>query len=83
MTRKRVVVTGIGAISPIGKSVPEFWGGLIEGRSGIRTVSQAAINGLDLPCKIAGEVQDFEPGDYMDKKEARRMARSSRAAPRG
>lgn len=80
MFSTRVVVTGLGAITPIGKSVPEFWDGLISGRSGIRRVSAETLNGFDMPCRIAGEVPDFEPGDYIDRREARRMARSSQLA---
>lgn len=80
MFSTRVVVTGLGAITPIGKTVPEFWDGLISGRSGIRRISPSILNGYDFPCKIAGIVPDFEPENYMDRKEARRMARSSQMA---
>ncbi len=80
MFSTRVVITGLGAITPIGKSVPEFWDGLLSGRSGIRQISLFRMNGFDMPCKIAGEVPDFKPEDYIDRKEARRMARSSQLA---
>ena len=80
MFSTKVVITGLGAITPIGKSVAEFWDGLISGRSGIRHVDPSLLNGYDLPCRIAGEVPDFKPEDYIDRKEARRMGRSSQLA---
>jgi len=73
--RRRVVITGMGAITPLGLTVDEFWQGLVEGRSGIaRTV---ACDVSELSCQISGEVKGFEPRDYLDHKEARRMARFS------
>lgn len=80
MQTTRIVITGMGAVTPIGKSVPEFWDGLVSGRSGVRPISLFRLNGYDFPCKIAGEVPDFVPEDFMDKKEARRVARSSQLA---
>ena len=76
----RVVITGMGAMTPIGKSVSEFWAGLMAGRSGIRRISLFDPERFDLPCKIAGEVPDFKPEDYIERKEARRLARSSQLA---
>jgi 3-oxoacyl-[acyl-carrier-protein] synthase II len=78
MNKPRVVITGIGAVSALGSSVPLLWEGLLEGRSGIRRISQFDASGL--PCQIAGEIPDFFPEEYMDKKEARRMPRSSQIA---
>jgi 3-oxoacyl-[acyl-carrier-protein] synthase II len=73
--RRRVVVTGMGALTPLGLTVDEYWQGLIEGRSGIDRITRCDAS--ELTCKIAGEVKGFEPRDYMDHKEARRMARFS------
>jgi beta-ketoacyl-acyl-carrier-protein synthase II len=74
----RVVVTGMGAISPLGKSVPAFWEGMVAGRSGVRLATRYDI--ADFPYVIAAEVPDFEPRDYMDAKAARRMARFAQFA---
>ncbi len=77
-SRPRVVITGLGAISPLGLTVKEFWEGLTAGRSGISRITQ--FDASALPCQIAGEVRGFEPKRYMDFKEARRMSRSSQMA---
>lgn len=74
----RVVVTGMGAMTPLGKSVPEFWHGLSESRSGIRRISQ--VDADSFPCKVSGEVQDFDPTERIDKREARRMGRFTQLA---
>src|SRR3954469_2629642 len=74
----RVVVTGMGAITPLGKSVPDFWDGLVAGRSGVPLATRYDI--ADFPYVIAAEVPDFEPRDYMDAKPARRMARFAQFA---
>jgi len=71
--RKRVVITGMGAITPLGHSVQALWTGIKEGRSGIARITQ--IDPTDYPSQVAGEVKDFNPNDFMDKKEARNMAR--------
>ncbi len=76
--RPRVVVTGTGAMTPLGKSTEEFWQGLIDGRSGIGPMTLCDTTGF--PCTVAGEVPDFEPRDYLDAKDARRMARFSQLA---
>ncbi|MCL1994453.1 MAG: beta-ketoacyl-ACP synthase II [Spirochaetes bacterium] len=70
---KKVVVTGMGVISPIGKTVEEFCESLKAGKSGIGPITQFDTNGFDVT--IAGEVKDFDPSLYIDKKEARKMAR--------
>ncbi len=75
---RRVVVTGMGVVSPLGSSVDEFWGGLVEGRSGIGPITLADTSSF--PSKIAGEVSDFDPTQYMDRRQARRMARFSQLA---
>lgn len=75
---QRVVITGMGAISPLGKSIAETWEGLIAGRSGIGYITQ--FDTTNFPYVIGGEVKDFNPRDYMDAKEARRMARFAQFA---
>lgn len=76
--RNRVVITGLGAVSPLGASLEQYWSGLTEGRSGIRRIT--AFDPSDLPCHIAGEIPDFNVEDYMDRKEARRTARACQIA---
>ena len=68
---RRVVVTGMGAITPIGNSVEEFWNGIKEGKTGFGPITY--FDTADYRCKFAAEVKDFEPAQYMDKKAARRM----------
>ena len=77
MSRK-VVVTGMGAVSPIGNNVEEFCASLKEGKSGIGPITQFDTTGFDVT--IAGEVKDFDPSQWMDKKEARKMARFTQLA---
>ncbi len=74
----RVVITGLGVISPVGIGKDVFWQNLIGGKSGIGPVTRFDVQ--NMPTKIAGEINDFEPGMYMDKKEARRMDRFSQFA---
>ncbi len=74
----RVVITGMGAISPLGSSIDLMWSGLILGRSGIRRITQ--FDASDLPCQIAGEIPDFVVEEYIDRKEARRIPRSAQIA---
>lgn len=76
--RKRVVVTGLGAITPIGNTLESYWQGLIEGKNGISMIT--CFDTKDHACKIAGEVKNFDPLSYMDRKEAKRMARFSQFA---
>lgn len=70
---RRVVVTGMGAITPIGNSVEEFWNGIKEGKTGFGPITY--FDTADYRCKLAAEVKDFDPAQYMDKKSARRMER--------
>lgn len=81
LQRKRVVVTGLGAITPIGNTLEAYWQGLREGRNGIGMIT--CFDTKDHACKIAGEVKDFDPLLYMDRKEAKRMARFSQFAVAG
>lgn len=68
---RRVVITGMGAITPIGNSVEEFWNGIKEGKIGFGPITY--FDTADYRCKLAAEVKDFDPAQYMDKKSARRM----------
>jgi beta-ketoacyl-acyl-carrier-protein synthase II len=72
---QRVVITGMGALTPLGLSVEETWEGLVAGQSGITEITQ--FDASAFPIRIAGEVKGFDPSDYIDFKEARRMARCS------
>jgi 3-oxoacyl-[acyl-carrier-protein] synthase II len=74
----RVVVTGMGAITPIGNSVPAFWEALLAGRSGVAMATQYQAD--TIPYVIAAEVKDFDPRDHMEAKAARRAARFAQFA---
>lgn len=76
--RPRVVITGLGAITPLGLNVAEFWKGLTDGRSGINRITRFDATGFD--CQIAGEIKGFDPAQYIEPKEARRMARCTQIA---
>src|SRR5689334_4580427 len=67
----RVVITGMGAVTPLGLSVEETWQGLIAGRSGIAHIKNFDTTGLQ--TTFAGEVKEFDPTKYMDRKEIRRV----------
>ncbi|MGG4453607.1 beta-ketoacyl-ACP synthase II [Brevibacillus porteri] len=71
--KRRVVITGVGVVSPVGNDAQTFWNSLLEGKSGIDRV--AAFDASDYPTQIAGEVKNFDPEQYMDKKEIRRTDR--------
>lgn len=71
MTRNRVVVTGLGCITPIGIGKDAYWQALIEGKNGIDRISR--FDATDYATQIAGEVKDFDVNQYIDKKEAKRM----------
>lgn len=77
--RRRVVVTGLGAVSPFGVGTELLWEGLSTGKSGIRTISTLE-NIENYPVQIAGEIPDYNSDDYLDKKEAKRMDRFSQYA---
>jgi len=76
--RRRVVVTGIGAMTPLGLTLKETWERLVAGRSGIGPITQ--FDASELPVRIAGELKGFDPKQYIDFKEARRMSRCSQVA---
>lgn len=71
MTRRRVVITGLGIVSPVGNTVPEAWDNIVNGRSGIGEITR--FDTSTFPVKIAGEVKGFDIGAYLSPKEARRM----------
>lgn len=71
--KQRVVITGMGAITPIGSDLDTLWNNLISGKSGVSKVT--AFDASELPTQIAAEVKDFNPEDYIDKRDARRMDR--------
>ena len=73
MTRRRVVVTGLGCISPVGNTVAESWASLLAGQSGIATIQ--SFDATNYACKFAGEVKGFNIGDYIPEKEGRHMDR--------
>ncbi len=76
--RTRVVVTGMGAMTPLGDSPGEFWRNLVAGKSGVGPMTLCDPDGY--PCRISGEVTGFDPGQYIPGREARRMARFSQLA---
>ena len=75
---RRVVVTGMGAMTSLGCTVAQYWQGLVSGRSGAGPISQ--FDPSTYPTRIAAEVWDFDPLNYMEQKEARRMSRFSQLA---
>lgn len=76
--RNRVVVTGVGTVNPVGNNVDEFWQRLVNGKSGIGPITH--FDASDLSCQIAGEVRGFDPLQFVDRKEARHMARFTQFA---
>ena len=75
---KRVVITGMGAITPLGNNLADYWTGLINGKSGIGLITH--FDASRHACRIAGEVRGFDPHDYVDRKEAKRMDRFAQFA---
>lgn len=73
MTERRVVVTGIGPVAPVGTGRQAFWEALVSGRSGIGEIT--LFDAAEFPVRIAGEVKDFDPAEHMDRKAARRTDR--------
>ncbi len=78
MEKRRVVVTGMGVVAPSGIGLEAFWDSLIQGKSGIRKITQ--FDASSFPCQVGGEVPDFQPTDYMDPKTAKRLARFAQFA---
>ncbi|MEW6232535.1 MAG: beta-ketoacyl-ACP synthase II [Chloroflexota bacterium] len=75
---RRVVITGMGAVTPLGLTVADLWDGLIQGRSGVGPIT--SFDASAYPTRVAAEVKGFDPRNYMDIKEARRMSRCSQLA---
>ena len=75
---RRVVITGLGAITPIGNNVEEFWNGLIEGKCGIDEITH--FDTTNYKVKLAGEIKNFNVEDHFDKREAKRLDRYSHLA---
>ena len=78
MSERRVVITGMGVLTPLGCELEVFWQNLLAGRSGIRPVTR--FDTTDFDCKIGGEVKDFKPEDFMPIKETRRTDRFTQFA---
>jgi len=78
LTKKRVVITGLGVISPVGIGHETFWQSLLAGKSGIGRITR--FDEPDIGAQVAGEVKDFDPTLYIDKKESKRMDRYSQFA---
>lgn len=79
--KKRVVITGLGAVTPVGTGIDKMWKNLCSGKSGIAPITR--FDTADYPTKIGAEVKDFNAEDYIDKKEARRMDRFTQYAVAG
>ena len=73
LKKRRVVVTGLGVVSPIGNSIDEFWKSLLEGRSGVKRL--VYFDPAHFTCKIAAEIKNYDPSQHLSPKEARRMDR--------
>ncbi|UOQ43442.1 beta-ketoacyl-ACP synthase II [Halobacillus salinarum] len=71
MDKRRVVITGMGAVSPVGNTVEEMWNSIKNGKSGVGEITK--VNKEDYPVSVAAEVKDFDPTEFMDKKDARKM----------
>ena len=76
--RRRVVVTGMGAVTPLGNDAASFWSRLVAGESGVRTIS--SFDPSRVTSRVAGEVQDFDPSNVLDRKEIRRNDRYTQFA---
>ncbi|MBH5905999.1 beta-ketoacyl-ACP synthase II, partial [Neisseria meningitidis] len=71
MSQRRVVITGLGQVSPVGNTVAEAWDTLLAGKSGIGAITR--FDASDINSRVAGEVRGFDIGQYISAKEARRM----------
>ena len=76
--RRRVVISGYGAVTPLGANAETFWQGLVAGRSGVRSIS--TFDASRVTSRIAGEVPDFDPSVVLDRKEIRRNDRTTQMA---
>ena len=71
MTRRRVVVTGLGLISPVGNTVAEGWSNILAGKPGIATITK--FDASNFACRFAGEVKGFDPTTVLDRKEVKKF----------
>lgn len=71
MSRRRVAITGLGIISPVGNSIKQAWENILAGKSGIRPITN--FDASDFPVRFAGEIRDFDVSEYIPRKDARRM----------
>jgi 3-oxoacyl-[acyl-carrier-protein] synthase II len=78
MDKRRVVVTGLGAVTPLGLDVETTWKGIIEGKSGIGPLTR--VNAEEYPAKVAAQINDFNPESFMERKDARKMDRFTQYA---
>ncbi|KAB7704983.1 beta-ketoacyl-ACP synthase II [Bacillus aerolatus] len=78
MEKRRVVITGLGIVSPVGNTIEEAWANVLSGVSGVKALTR--LNPDDYPAKVAAEVTDFDPEDFMDKRDARKMDRFTQYA---
>ena len=78
LEKKRVVITGMGAITPIGNTLNDYWEGLLSGRNGVGPITH--FDAAQHACRIAAEVKGFDPHSYMDRKDAKRMDRFAQFA---
>ncbi|OLN23833.1 beta-ketoacyl-[acyl-carrier-protein] synthase II [Domibacillus antri] len=78
MEKRRVVITGLGIVSPVGNTVEEAWNSVTTGKSGIKPLTR--LNADDYPAKVAAEIRDFDPEQFVEKKEARKMDRFTQFA---
>ncbi|OES43934.1 beta-ketoacyl-ACP synthase II [Domibacillus iocasae] len=78
MEKRRVVITGLGLVSPVGNTVEEAWNSVVTGKSGIKPMTR--LNPDDYPAKVAAEIRDFDPEQFVEKKEARKMDRFTQFA---
>ncbi|WP_050182715.1 beta-ketoacyl-ACP synthase II [Domibacillus robiginosus] len=78
MEKRRVVITGLGIVSPVGNTVEEAWSNIVAGKSGIGPMTR--LNADDYPAKVAAEIHNFEPEQFIEKKEARKMDRFTQFA---
>lgn len=76
--KKRVVITGAGVVSSLGMGVDQFWGAIKEGKNGISEITRIDVSNMS--TKVGAEIKDFDPAEFMDKKEARRMDRFNQFA---
>lgn len=78
MDKRRVVVTGVGAVTPLGNDIDTTWKNILEGKSGVGPLTR--VNADNYPSKVSGEVKDFDPEAFMDRKDARKMDRFTQFA---